>query len=161
MIWQIYCTCRPARQLSNWEFSSAMITLRKGINSVIRFKNAQDAIEFLQQQSGDYKVTTKSAKVQQALDFTRALYSFAPLDDFPIDPEIDRERSPDEETSGDRPALPASLDLSLLTLEPVEFSLAGCHHSPPSSRILIKHLTTSLPSSRNYSSIPLSNSTRH
>lgn len=87
------------------------------------FKNAEDAIEFLQQQSGDYKVTTKSAKVQRALDFTRALYSFAPLDDFPLDPEIDRNGNTDEDASGDRPVLPVSLDLSLLAMEPVEFSL--------------------------------------
>jgi HrpA-like RNA helicase len=83
------------------------------------FKNVEEAIEFLQCQAADYRVTAKSKPVELVLDFIRALYSFACLDDFPIDPFTDE----DEDDSSDHPVLPASLDLSLVAMEPIEFSL--------------------------------------
>ena len=94
--------------------------VKKGDKLSHSFKNAQEAIEFLQEQAADYQVTTTSQSIQLALDFIRALYSFACLDEFPIDP-IDEEE--EEDGNSDQPAMPASLDLSLVAMEPIEFSL--------------------------------------
>ena len=84
------------------------------------FRNAQQAIEFLREQTADYQVTTTSKQVQLALDFIRALYSFASLDDFPIDSIDDDEK---EDGISDHPTMPDSLDFSLVAMEPIELSL--------------------------------------
>ena len=88
-------------------------------------KSAEEAIDYLQLKGDDYRVRSSSDSVQLALDFTRALYSFQPLDDYPIDqrPSVREEKDDDDDTPEDRPMLPDSLDLSLVDMQPVEFSL--------------------------------------
>lgn len=88
---------------------------------------AEDAIEHLQQRANNYHVSSSSDEVQLAIDFTRALYGFHPLDDFPMDSsdveDSDSEDEDDDDATGDRPSLPFGLDLSLTTLEKLDFSL--------------------------------------
>ena len=106
--------------------------VKKGEKLSHSFKNAEAAIEFLQEQTADYQVTTTSNTVQLALDFIRALYSFACLDDFPIDSIDDDEV---EDGISDHPAMPASLDLSLVAMGPIEFSLRDVSLRPLQSYV--------------------------
>lgn len=100
--------------------------------------NLDDVLDHVRQQDADYRVTSKVLEVQRAIDFTRALYEFQDLSDFPLDDEEDEpsfEVLEDESESTtrvkltaadfNRPALPAGLNMSLADPKPFDFSVSG------------------------------------
>mmetsp|Transcript_15561 Transcript_15561/g.23901 ORF Transcript_15561/g.23901 Transcript_15561/m.23901 type:complete len:1923 (-) Transcript_15561:159-5927(-) len=86
-------------------------------------ESVEDAIDHLQLQVEGYQVTSRSSEVQYAIDYTRALYSFGCLTDFPIDSITAPQSEEVDDPSVDRsPRLPESFDLSMAKLNSLEFS---------------------------------------
>jgi 5'-3' exonuclease len=90
----------------------------------------EDILNHIREQDEDYRVTTKVPQVQQAIDFTRALYEFQDLSDFPFDQEEEETNTStdvavnNDEQDPARPLLPVALDLALLEPQPFDFSIA-------------------------------------
>jgi len=95
---------------------------------------AEEIMDHLREQSSDYRVTSKLPQVELAMAFTRALYEFQDLSDFPLDEESSDTDSSEEEEENDgkvdsriaedpdRPLFPVDLDLSLAEPQPLDFS---------------------------------------
>jgi hypothetical protein len=116
------------------------------------YESIYEILEYLRDKDESYQAWTASddPQVQRALDFTRALYNFEPLDDFPLDNNDDEEEdeddeddlsvvlssdygsndssdyeeedSSDEEDEFDRPKIPLELDLAMAIPNPLDFS---------------------------------------
>ena len=91
----------------------------------------EEILDYLREQGSDYRVSSTLPQVQLAIEFTRALYEFRELSEFPLDEESEKEDSEDGKESTivsvavrdpDRPLFPFELDLSLAAPKPLDFS---------------------------------------
>jgi hypothetical protein len=103
-------------------------------------ESLEDIMDHLRLKGADYMVTSRNPDVQLALNFTRALYTFQDLSDFPFDEGDSDEKDNDHEVEDDlppedRPRLPDSLDLNLTRLKPLDFSLRDVIMRPIQSYI--------------------------
>ena len=91
---------------------------------------AEEILDHLRQQGSEYLVTSKLPDVQLAIEFTRALYEFEDLSEFPLDREESDTESDDDENQEmnaedlDRPILPRDLELFLAEPLSLDFSLS-------------------------------------
>ena len=87
-----------------------------------------DIVETLRDKDENYRVTSKDKQLQRAIDFSRALYNFGDLSDFPFDETPTEEALNDEEEAiddDDRPVMPKELDFSLAIVSQLDFNLVA------------------------------------
>lgn len=106
-------------------------------------------MDHLREKGPAYRVTSKLSQVQLAIAFTRALYEFEDLSEFPLDEESSDEEEhsndPDMDEELDRPLIPAEMDLSLAEPGLLDFSLFNVVARPIETYIdIIKTEGTSL-----------------
>ena len=92
-------------------------------------KTTEEALEHLRDQEPGHKVSTRGGDhIQRAIDFTRALYEFESLEDYPLDdPDEIREANKSQvenKSQSERPLLPASFVLEdLAVTDPLDSSI--------------------------------------
>ena len=97
---------------------------------------ADEVLSYLCETGEGYTVTTTDGETQMILDFIRSFYGFRDLSQFPLDPE-----PPRIAIAGTKPSLPASLNLTLAALCPLDLSLV---------HVVLRPLTKSYDSSRDF-----------
>ena len=90
----------------------------------------EEILDHIRDEGPEYRVTSKLPQVQLAIAFTRALYQFEDLSQFPLDEkpeEVMEENEKNDEKAiadPDRPSLPVDFDLSLAVPQPFDVAVS-------------------------------------